>query len=137
MLARDLVEHGGRGPSDHREALAAGELVLHREQLVAAALALQPGVVQALQDAEDDQRGGTGRYPCREARALQAHQQEVDHQHLQGGGGGQHVPAERAERRRQRNVGAIRPGMGRSTSHRATALSVSTTTSSSDGSSAE
>src|SRR5262249_53737003 len=52
VLARDLMEDGGRGAADHREALATGELPLHVEQLAPAALALQARVVQALQDAE-------------------------------------------------------------------------------------
>ena len=61
VVARHLVEHRRRRLADGGEALAAIELVLRGDQLLAAALALEAGVVQALQDRVQGERGAGSR----------------------------------------------------------------------------
>src|SRR4029453_1431882 len=126
VLARALMEDGGGGAADDGQALALRELLLDVEQLTAAALALQPGVVQAFQDAEHDERGGAGGHPSRRPRPIQADQEDVDHEHLR--------PARGAASRPPPRRGPMRPGIGRTASHTATAPSVTSTTINSDGS---
>src|SRR5262249_11197074 len=60
VMPAHLVKDRRRGLSDGGEALAAIQLALHGDELLAASLALEPGVVQPLQDRVQGQRRETG-----------------------------------------------------------------------------